>query len=124
MASQPDDLSDHLKSLEERLLAPEVRSSTQAVAAMLTSDFREFGSSGRTYTRHELLAALRAESSSSLTLSDFQMDLASPTVALVTYRSHHSTPQGTTRSALRSSLWLLGPDNVWRMHFHQGTRLP
>lgn len=119
-----DDLAAHLRSLEERLLDPDVRAQPEAVAALLTRSFREFGSSGRTFTRDQILAELANETRQELVLTDFHIDQLDPASALVTYRSHRRTPDGNTISALRSSQWILEPDGHWRMHFHQGTRQP
>ena len=41
--------ADHLRTLEERLLQPDVRRSAQAVASLLADEFVEFGSSGRVF---------------------------------------------------------------------------
>lgn len=117
-------LTAHLQHLEERLLDPIVRSDAAQLDALLADDFREFGSSGRSYIKAEILAHLQAEPSDavSLSLTDFAVHLLAPTIALVTYlstRRDHAT--GATTHALRSSLWTLQND-TWRMRFHQGTR--
>ena len=119
-------LTARLQHLEERLLDPIVRGDPAQFAALLADDFREFGSSGRSYTKAEMLAHLQAEPSGafSLSLSDFTLQLLSPTIALATYRStrrNHAT--GETTEALRSSIWTLQND-TWQMRFHQGTRIP
>ena len=120
------DLTAHLQHLEERLLDPTVRSDPAQLATLLADDFREFGGSGRTYTKTEILAHLTAEPSDafSLSVNDFAIQLLAPTIALATYRStrrDHST--GETTEALRSSIWTLQND-IWQMRFHQGTRAP
>jgi hypothetical protein len=51
-------LTARLQHLEERLLDPIVRSDPAQFAALLADDFREFGSSGRSYTKAEMLAHL------------------------------------------------------------------
>jgi hypothetical protein len=119
-------LTAHLQHLEGRLLDPAVRSDPAQLAALLADDFREFGSSGRSYTKAEILAHLTAEPSDafSLSLNDFAVQLLAPGVALATYRStrrDHAT--GETTEALRSSIWTLQND-TWQMRFHQGTRAP
>ena len=50
-----------LRGLEEDLLRPESRRSVAAVSERLAEDFMEIGSSGRSYTRQEVIAALAAE---------------------------------------------------------------
>jgi hypothetical protein len=123
------DLAAHLQHLEEQLLDPTVRNDPTRLDALLTDDFREFGSSGRSYTKAEIIALLQEESAEpadpvTLSLSDFAVRLLAPAVALATYTSTR-TNQGTsdTTRALRSSLWIHRNDR-WQMHFHQGTRIP
>jgi hypothetical protein len=53
-------LKSELKGLEESLLDPDIRKSTQLVE-LLADEFIEFGSSGRVYTRDDLIAVLQAE---------------------------------------------------------------
>lgn len=115
-----DDLAVHLKKLEEELLQPDVRSDPALVASYLAEDFREFGSSGRIFTRPEILAALAAESPRQLRLTDFACTELAPGVALVTYRSHATSDTGSSE-ALRSSIWVLRSGR-WQVLFHQGTR--
>ena len=116
-----DDLRTLLHQLEDRLLDPTVRRSPDTVASLLAEDFREFGSSGRVYTRAEMLEALANEVPSHLRQTDFACHQLSPEVALVTYRSHRTSPDTSAESALRSSIWVR-TDGRWRLRFHQGTR--
>jgi hypothetical protein len=120
----PMNLTAHLQHLEERVLDPAVRNDPAQLGTLLTDDFREFGSSGRSYTKAEILAHLNAEPSAtvSLSLSAFAIQLLAPTIALAIYlstRRDHAT--GATTQALRSSIWTLQND-TWQMRFHQGTR--
>ena len=111
-----EDLSRHLRELEESLLLPDVRKSRRLID-LLADDFVEFGSSGRVYTKADL-KALRAESPVTQTTADFRVSLLSPGVALLTYRiCRHSVPPIHT---LRSSIWRLH-DGQWQMMFHQST---
>ncbi|MBB5059488.1 hypothetical protein HDF16_004214 [Granulicella aggregans] len=127
------ELSDHLLDLETMLFDPSVRRDINTVADLLTDDFREFGSSGRVYTKLDILAELSTEQPAMITLSDFTCDLVSPTVALVTYKSFATLDSRSGSQALRSSLWVLKPgdtrygigprEGTWQMQFHQGTRI-
>ena len=114
-------LSDHLQNLERRLLDPAIRKNQKALSALLTDDFCEFGSSGRTFSRPTILAWLAEENPAELTLTDFSCQRLGEDTALVTYRSHRHAPDGTTTAALRSSLWVRRKGS-WQLHFHQGTR--
>jgi RimJ/RimL family protein N-acetyltransferase len=116
------DLASHLQALEEQLLDPATRASSQAVASLLTQNFREFGSSGRIFDREKILAELAHETPVRIALSDFHLQRLSSTAALVTYRSYRTTADRGTDSALRSSIWILEGDGKWRMQFHQGTK--
>lgn len=122
-------LAAHLRALEESLLEPEVRNDPSRVQALLTEDFREFGSSGRVFPRESLLALLAQEAASAkteprpeLTLTDFSCERLGDAVALVTYTSHRLRGGEVETSALRSSVWVQERDGFWRMCFHQGTR--
>ena len=63
--------ADHLRTLEERLLQPDVRRSAQAVASLLADEFVEFGSSGRVFDKTQIITALRDEPPIERVLSDF-----------------------------------------------------
>ncbi len=85
---------------------------------LLAADFREFGASGRIWTRQEIIEALASETESTITSSDFACQMLSPSLALITYIAETGN-----RRSLRSSIWRLEGES-WRMHFHQGTPIP
>lgn len=117
------DLEAHLHRLEESLLEPTVRKSAAELAALMTEDFAEFGSSGRVYDRQVVIEALLAEPAVPWrgTLGDFAVRLLAPGTALVTYRLlPRGAAAGLAHSSLRSSIWQLEGER-WRMVFHQGT---
>ena len=119
-------LEAHLRELEERLLQPEVRASHQELSRLLADEFLEFGSSGRTYNKPGILAALSSEEPSSMSLTDFRCRIQTADVALVTYRSTGILPPGSptpSRASHRSSLWIRR-DGRWQLLFHQGTPIP
>jgi hypothetical protein len=111
-----------LRRLEEQLMRPEVRRSPAEVGALLAEGFREFGSSGRSYDREQILEALLKESprpeAHAPAIEDFAARQLAPTVILVTYRSVRTAPVAS--STLRSSIWA-SIDGRWQMLFHQGT---
>jgi hypothetical protein len=110
-------IASHLETLERELLTPTARASDR-VAQLLADDFVEFGSSGRSYDKASIIAALRDESPTAITATDFAVRLLAPEVALVTYRSCLQAQPDV--HALRSSIWRRDGD-AWRMVFHQGT---
>ncbi len=117
-----DKITDLLLSREEALLDPRVRRDPAAVADLLTDDFVEFGSSGRAWTKDQIIELLADESFSPVYIEDFRCDLLTEDVALVTYRAVRADAHtGSRISSLRSSIWTnrLG---AWRVRFHQGTR--
>ena len=104
---------------ELSLLRPDVRSSAQAVEALLDPDFVEVGASGRRWDRPSMVAAL---GSSEITDPEpiqatevAGVQLADDLVH-VTYVSRRTG--GTP--VRRSSLWRR-TDGTWRLYYHQGT---
>jgi hypothetical protein len=109
-----------LPELERRLLDGSVRADPAEACKLLADDFREFGSSGRVWARSEILEALVAETPVRLEASDFEVQMLSTELALLTWRSTKFVDGERRRDALRSSLWRLEQEQ-WRMFFHQGT---
>lgn len=107
-----------LYSNEMELLEPSVRADPVRVRELIHNDFIEFGSTGRVYNKKILVEMLRSERPSSVVIRDFMVRQLSSDTALVTYRTVGHTGQG----ARRSSVWVR-QDGVWRMVFHQGTRI-
>ena len=107
-----------LIALEKSLHDPAVRADSQSVSSLLSTDFFEFGASGRVWSREAILAELATEDPAQITSRDYTCQPLSPDVTLLTYISE--TP---TRRVLRSSLWRLEGD-TWRIVFHQGTPVP
>jgi hypothetical protein len=119
-----NDLAGELRTLEERLLDPQFRRDRPAVASLLAPDFVEFGSSGRIYTRDQILDHLEIESPHRIELTDFAAQVLAPDVILVTWRSiRPDGPPHPRASALRSSIWTRR-DGCWQLVFHQGTCIP
>jgi hypothetical protein len=110
-----------LRHLEEQLFQPEVRSSSERLAALLAEDFVEFGSSGRVFNKKQIMAALAKETPTKRSLTDFEATMLSEDVALVTYRATRRSNGGaSTVHTLRSSIWRRS-NGQWQMVFHQGT---
>jgi hypothetical protein len=109
-----------LRELELSLHKADIRASRERVAAALTDDFLEFGRSGAVYDKALLLDLLAQEGGSAPPppVSDFNVRLLAPGVALVTYRT-----LAPKRETLRSSIWRREGTH-WRMAFHQGTVVP
>ena len=128
MLSKMSDTSNtivlQLRKLEEDLLQPEIRKDREAVAALLADDFCEFGSSGKVFSKPEIIQALQTEESSQISIADFRVQSLTSGIALVTYRAVEQGEAGREiRTSLRSSVWVMR-DEEWQMLFHQGTIIP
>lgn len=117
-------ISARLKELELALLRPEVRQSAEQLSSLLADGFREFGSSGRVFSKDEIVEALASEPRMQFSISDFHAELPGGGVALVTYRAIRQAEADRPETvSLRSSLWVINGDQ-WQMLFHQSTRVP
>ncbi|WNV05025.1 DUF4440 domain-containing protein [Candidatus Methylospira mobilis] len=116
MAATPS-LAAQLETLERELHSASARQGSRA-AELLADDFVEFGRSGRSYSKVQILEALGSEPADLITSSEYKLSLLSPTVALLTYKSQRNTDASTC--TLRSSIWRQQGE-AWQMVFHQGT---
>lgn len=112
-------------ALEKRLLDPAVRADLGEVARILHPDFEEIGSSGRTWSREEMLLALADTDHEPVDMTPLSASRLNESAILLQYRA-----RSAGRTVLRSSLWLLtepspargaGLQGTWRLRFHQGT---
>ncbi|MDF2987101.1 MAG: hypothetical protein K0R50_2611 [Eubacterium sp.] len=83
-------LISELLSLEESLLKPNIRRSSEALADLIADDFIEIGSSGRVYRKKDIIGTLNSEAAGNTTLLDFKVKLLSSEVALVILPSGHN----------------------------------
>ena len=67
-----------IQQLEEQLLQPGDRHSVQTLDALLADEFLEFGSSGRTYDKQQILESLPNEIPVPRTLKDFNTRTLAP----------------------------------------------
>ena len=104
-------LQDEIFELENRLLTTAVRSSADVLDGLIADQFVEFGSSGRLYSKRDVIAQMVRAPSVTVNIADFRVLAVSPDVTLATYR---------TDKSLRSSLWRREGER-WRIVFHQGT---
>lgn len=111
-----------LTALECELHEPRVRRDRARLDQLLHPSFSEFGRSGNTYTKTEIMALLLNEQEAvRVHAQDFRVQALAEGVALLTYKSAHCTAGGSLeRQSLRSSVWKLGASG-WQMLFHQGT---
>ena len=115
-------IAEHLQTLELELFTNTTRKNAERVSTLLADNFREFGSSGRVYSKEDIVLTLQQESPVSISAVDFNVMFLSEGVALVTYKSEKEQQDGPSVAALRSSIWIKNGDD-WSMIFHQGTKL-
>lgn len=115
-------LEELLLKLEQRLMDPVFCKDRAQVSALLAEGFREFGSSGRVWSRDQILNPSETRPPAPL-VEDFAVNTIVPELVQVTYRTLKTIPGGKPQAALRSSLWIRRGDR-WQMLFHQGTRIP
>lgn len=115
-------LLETLKKLELLLHDPSVRSNAERMGRLLHSSFREFGRSGATYMREDILAHIAdVGQQPAIWAQDFHLEVLSDDLALLTYRSGHLGEDGKLqRHTNRASLWQR-TELGWEMRFHQGT---
>ncbi len=121
MASH-DDLLELLRGLETELHQPATRRDPERLGALLHPEFREFGRSGRSYSRSDTLQEFTdASTFQNVVAGRFRLQSVTGDAALLTYVSAHSDEAGGLhRFTLRSSLWVRDATG-WRLIFHQGT---
>lgn len=115
-------LLETLCALELELHRSDTRSNRQRLEQLLHPSFREFGRSGATYSRADILAEFEGVARAyDVSATDFRVVELTPGSALLTYVSAHRLADGTLeRFTHRCSVWVHVAGN-WQMIFHQGT---
>jgi len=86
-------LEELLLKLEQRLMDPVFLKDRSRVSALLAEDFREFGSSGRVWSRDEILNSSEPLQAAPL-VDDFSVKTIVPKLVQVTYRTLKRVPGG------------------------------
>lgn len=115
-----ENLKEIIYNLETDLLKPEVRSSTERLAALLDDDFIEYGSSGLIYDKAMILERLPQGPSPAYRIYDFEVVSLSETVIQARFKTDRINLDNSKTVSLRTSLWKQN-GNTWQMFFHQGT---
>ena len=113
-------IPETLFDLELKLLDPKIRKDKGELEALLAKDFFEFGSSGKVWSRAEIIESLQNEMAVRTNASDFAARVLGEGLMLVTYKTQRGEKQ-TQQLALRSSIWRKNKSK-WQMVFHQGTK--
>lgn len=115
---------NHIQSLEQELLKPEVRRSAEKINELLADDFIEFGMFGKKYTKQDFLEILpnsEEEKFERYEASDFEAKEIATDTVLLTYKASIEFLKTNEKIwTLRCSIWQKRSDN-WQMIFHQGT---
>lgn len=106
-----------IQSLEEMLINSEIRKSEEKLNELLADDFMEFSSTGKIYSKIEIIQALINENEIQYIIHDFKINSISEKNILATYIAI----KNEKIKSLRSSIWQLQNNNQWQMLFHQGT---
>ena len=112
-----DDALNQLEKLETSLWQAQYRYDCQHIDKLLSSDFAEFGASGRHYSREDILSLAGQSIGVTLPLEAFEARWLSTDIALVTYRCK---AVAINNESYRSSVWRWNAQQ-WFLAFHQGT---
>lgn len=126
MALTSDKLMSQIRFMEETVASAEVRASRELMASLLSDDFREFGASGRVFDKQSVLEALSGEpDGDTYEVRGLHVQSLGADTCLATYQIPPRTvAEGDHKpGSNRSTIWRM-EDGVWRILFHQGTRLP
>ena len=116
------DLLNPLRELEVEVHKACSNHDRKSIENLLHNSFLEFGRSGKTYTKSNILEQCSAQEIDFLVWSqEYALQHVSDDTVLLTYRSADISDRGDMkRYSLRSSLWVC-EGKGWEMCFHQGT---
>lgn len=119
-------IKEELFKLENALLQPEVRNSTEKSNEILADDFIEYCSSGYEYhqNKEETVNGTVISNKVYGRIIDFEIKELSSDCVQATYKMIKDYEENEDRKyTLRSSIWKYR-DGKWKMIFHQGTLVP
>ncbi|GFP76582.1 nuclear transport factor 2 family protein [Clostridium fungisolvens] len=118
-----DSLKKYILQLENDLLKPEIRQSSEKISELLADDFIEFSSSGYVYhyKKGDKIDDSTTVQNISWEIRDFSATDLSDDCILATYKViKHNEVNEDKKYSLRSSIWKCY-GGKWKMFFHQGT---
>lgn len=116
-----NNIANIIKELELSLLKPEVRSSKDSLDKLLADDFVEIGTSGKKYTKSDILERLpNTLEKVEYTAIDFSVEMPSKDVAITTFKTERTTDGNDKVISQRNSHWRK-TDSGWQMFFHEAT---
>ena len=113
--------NDVLFELEQQLVQVGRRLSAEDVSSLIAEDFVEFGTSGKVWSKVEIIAAMSHWAPIERTVEDFTVRELGASVCPVTCKSI-GVAKGRQRLpySLRSSIWQYTGER-WQIIFHQRT---
>lgn len=114
-------LKEQMILLEEHMLKPNIRKSAEELDILIADDFMEIGSSGRTYTKAQVLGLLPDSTMAEMTIFNFDIKVLALNIVQTTFRiSINDSKNEEKKYSIRSSIWRF-QDGKWQIVFHQGT---
>jgi len=110
---------EELRKLEEELWLSDTRFNEDYMRQVMSSDFIEFGRSGKIYNLEDVLSIGTQPIKAVLPLPDLNIRQLSSDVVQITYNSAVGREHETEYSR-RSSIWTRS-EGKWKLRFHQGT---
>lgn len=118
-----ESLERYILQLENDLLKPHIRQSSEKISELLADDFIEFSSSGYVYhyKKGDKIDDSTTVQNINWEIKDFQINELKDDCILATYKLiKHSEVNIDKKYSLRSSIWKCY-NGRWKMFFHQGT---
>lgn len=118
-----NDIPTRIKNLELSLLEPGVRSSKDALDALLADDFTEEGTSGSFYTKQDILERLPSTTDEvTYTVKNFNVEIISESEVITTFTTERIINKNYKVTSLRTSHWRKTGDS-WQMFYHKGVKI-
>jgi hypothetical protein len=119
-----NNIKDHIRELEEKLLHSDVQENPEILNDLLSEEFEEIGSIGKTSSREEVAHWLRVkEKNRQWSLDEFRIRELAPDLILAIYQANSKgSDRDGSKGSIRSSIWKLYRGN-WKIIFHQGTKI-
>ncbi len=116
-------LQETLVEKEKELLLSETRYSATRLRELLSENFIEIGQSGNVFGLNEVLDSLPKENGWSAKIYDIEFRVITEDITQIFYTAiiYDSEDNNSTYSK-RSSIWK-NESGVWKMIFHQGSKI-
>lgn len=109
---------EEIKKLEMELAGPATRKDANRLSLLISNDFEEFGSSGQSYNKSDILKLLSNSELVPYKLTEFVFKRLSNDCILVKYKC-----TSIDKSTFRTSIWIKSTGN-WQVLYHQATVIP